>query len=324
MGLFGITKRRNDGKLVKDGDPMSHVMTYVMRGRNESAIYYKLSVPMDNIQKYIVSKRKEGLRVTLFNVVVTALLRTISERPRANRFVAGRRLYQHNELKAHYVVKQSMTDDGIESVASVVYKPGQTIMDVQKEMSKITKSIKKGNMEDIDKVIRFVLHLPRWLKRFAFWVLLRMDFNGMLPKKLIETLPFYATVFVSHLGTIGGDAVFHHLYEFGTNSIFLTIGRAYGKPVANLEGGIEIKRFIDLAFTIDERICDGYYLVKTLRSFEAYLNQPKLLEEPGPELEEMKELLKMKDPDRRKLFKFVRGKSQKEKDINAEVKEKQI
>ena len=102
MGWF-FSKKRSDGTLVRDGDPMQHIMPYIMRGRNESAIYYKKSINVENIQAYIRQQRKEGRRITLFNIVVTALLHTLHHRPHLNRFIAGRRIYEHHGYDVSYI-----------------------------------------------------------------------------------------------------------------------------------------------------------------------------------------------------------------------------
>ena len=280
MGFLGLTKKRSDGDLVRGGDPMAHIMPFVMRGRNESAVYYRMTARLANIQDFIVKKRREGQRITLFNVIVTAMLKVVSERPRVNRFVAGRRLYSHKDFEVLYVVKQQMTDDAVESVARVKLNPGDTIYDVRDAMQEHIRSLKRGELKSDDKMIRHFLHYPRWSKRLAYRFLLWLDFNGMMPKSLIQDLPFYSSVFISHLGSLGANAVFHHLYEFGTNSIFMTIGRPYEQPYRELDGSTAWRRVVDIAFTIDERICDGFYLVKSLRYFEQLLDNPSLLEFP--------------------------------------------
>ncbi len=281
MGFLGLTKKRSDGNLVRGGDPMMHIMPYVMRHRNESCVYYKMTVPLEPIQKYIIDKRRKGQRITLFNVIVAAMLKTVEARPHVNRFVAGRRLYEHKNFEVLYVVKQKMTDDGEESVARVALNPGDTIMDVKEAMDQHIRKLKNGELKSDDKLIRHLSHYPRWSIRCLYRILTWLDFNGMMPKSMIEMLPFYSTIFISHLGTLGSEAVFHHLYEFGTNSIFMTIGRPYEQPCRGEGDQLVWRKVVDLALTIDERICDGYYLVKTLKYFQSLLDQPELLEERG-------------------------------------------
>lgn len=279
MGLF-FSKKRSDGTLVRDGDPMQHIMPYIMPGRNESAIYYKKSIDVEQVQAYIREQRRQGRRITLFNVVVTAILHTLYQRPHLNRFVAGRRLYQHNGYDVSYIVKKSMTDEGNESIASVELDKDDNIFTVTDRMKKHIDQIK---IEDVQKgddyLISTFSKLPRWLVRFTVTIVRWLDFHGIMPKKLQDAIPLYSSVFFSHLGSLGSDAPFHHLYEFGTTSIFITIGRIYDAPHKNRYGEIEWKKSVDLMCTIDERICDGYYLIKSMKILEKYLNDPRLLEQ---------------------------------------------
>lgn len=274
-----FSKKRPDGKLVKGGDPMIHIMPYIMRGRNESAIYYRDTVEIENMQRYIRDKRRDGIRITVFNLIITSLLHLIFERPHLNRFVAGRRLYDHNSFDILYVVKTSLTDDANESIARVSFDENDNIFTICEAMSKIINEIKVGDTKKWDdKLISAFSHLPRWLLRIAANLLRWADFHGFLPASVLKTIPMYSSIFASHLGSIGGGSPFHHLYEFGTVSIFVTIGKVYEKPYKNVKGELEWRKVVDLCFTIDERICDGFYLVKSLKYLDALFQTPELLE----------------------------------------------
>lgn len=280
MGLF-FSKKRTDGKEVTGGDPMNYIMPYVLRSRIEAQVFTSYPIKLDAINEFIKQNRRKGVRVTFFNILVAALLKTIVERPRLNRFVAGRRIYEHNNFEVLYVVKEALTEAGNESVACVKFDPDDTIYDVARKMSEQTGKIKSGVLKEDDAAIRLLLRAPRWLIRSIFAIYRWMDFYGIVPRAALEAFPFYSSVFVSHLGTIGGNSAFHHLYEMGTTSIFITIGRSSERPQRADDGSIEWSKEIDLAFNVDERICDGYYLVKSLRLFERYMNDPWLLEIPG-------------------------------------------
>lgn len=278
MGWF-FSKKRSDGTLVRDGDPMQHIMPYIMRGRNESAIYYKKSINVENIQAYIRQQRKEGRRITLFNIVVTALLHTLHHRPHLNRFIAGRRIYEHHGYDVSYIVKKSMTDEGDESIASVKLDEDDNIFSVTDRMKEHIDEIKVENIKKGDDyLIALFTKLPRWLVRLTVMIVRWLDFHGTMPRKLQEAIPLYSSVFFSHLGSLGADAPFHHLYEFGTTSIFITISRIYDQPHKNRYGEVEWRKFFDLMITLDERICDGYYLIKSLKLLERYFDDPSLLE----------------------------------------------
>ena len=121
---------------------------------------------------------------------------------------------------------------------------------------------------------------------YALWILRFLDFHGFMPKVFMDNIPLYSSVFVSHMGSLGAEAPFHHLYEFGTTSIFCTIGKIYKKPYQDVATGEVVwKKTIDISFSIDERICDGFYLIKSLRLFEQYIENPSLLEKTPIEMD---------------------------------------
>lgn len=275
-----IGKKRNDGTLVNDIEPMTRLMPYIMRGRNESAVFFRKSIDITNIQTYIRQQRKEGRRVTLFNVFVTALLHTLHARPRLNRFVAGRRIYQHNCMDVSYVVKRSFTDDSSETVAQIVLNEDDNLFTVADAMLEDIRALKEEEDPDKadDKLMSRLARLPRWANRFAVAFVRWLDFHGLLSEDFQQDIPLYSSIFVSHIGSLGAEAPFHHLYELGTTSIFITIGKVYDKPTKTSDGGVEWRKAVDLNFTVDERICDGYYFTKSLRLLEELLENPELLE----------------------------------------------
>ena len=129
--------RRSDGTLIRDTrDPIGDIMPYIMRGRNESAVYYSKSYCVENIQQYIRQQRKEGERITVFNIISAACLHTFMRRPNLNRFVAGRRLYQHNSFDILYVVKTAMTDEGWNPVARVRFNGDGHLLSVRTKWRK--------------------------------------------------------------------------------------------------------------------------------------------------------------------------------------------
>lgn len=282
-------KGRSDGYLVEDKEPMHSIMPYLMRGRNESAVYFKYSVEIDDIRDYIRAQRRAGKRITLMNIMVAAILHVLYQRPGLNRFIAGRRLYQHKVTDVSYTVKKSLTDVSPESVAKVVFENTDNLFTVTEKMNLHIDKIREEDDDTInDDLTNFMKRLsnwPRWILRSIASILRVMDFHGILPVKFQQLVPMYSSVFVSHLGSLGAEAPFHHLYEFGTTSIFMTIGKAYDKPVKTYEDKLEWRKCVDLMFSVDERICDGYYLVRSLRLLEELLGNLELLELSPVELE---------------------------------------
>lgn len=126
--------------------------------------------------------------------------------------------------------------------------------------------------------------MPRFLLRFVVWILHKLDFYGKMPDFLIKTDPNHATCFISNLGSIGLKSGYHHLSNWGTNSIFVVIGEKKLTSVYNdEEGRTEMKETLDLGLTLDERIADGYYYSKTVKLVKYLLQNPELLELPAGE-----------------------------------------
>ncbi len=310
MALF--SKKRSDGKVVKDGDPMMRVMPYIMRGRNESAVYYSLHIDVGACQEFIKKQRREGVRITLLNLVVAAMLQTMYRRPHTNRFIVGRRLYQRKQFEVLLVVKEALSDDAFESVIKVPFAPEDTVFEVADKMAAHIKNVRAGVHKTDDKLIRFFSRTPRLLNRILLSLLRFLDFHNILPPVLRDVLPFYSSIFISHLGSIGAGAPFHHLYEFGTTSIFMTIGRSYERPAKKLlpDGTTEVewRKTVDLSLTVDERICDGYYLIKTMKVFQHYLNNPAELVHPVMKVDDDTEVEKQQGQRRRWYqWRFRRG-----------------
>ena len=79
---------------------------------------------------------------------------------------------------------------------------------------------------------------------------------------MIEHDPMYASVFFANLASIGMDACYHHLYEYGSIGIFGVIGRPVTDP-GSPTSGPDRRRTMTLRWTFDERCEDG--LVAGLR-----------------------------------------------------------
>ena len=94
---------------------------------------------------------------------------------------------------------------------------------------------------------------------------------GLLPRRMIDADPLFPTLFIANLGSIGYPAGFHHLWEYGTTSMFGVFGR-----IERTEGG---RRKITAAWTYDERIEDGLYSYHVLEAIRKRIERPERLTE---------------------------------------------
>jgi hypothetical protein len=82
------------------------MMGFLMRGRNESAVYFEQRIDLSRTQPWLDER---GAR--LFHLLLHALASVLHERPRINRFTVGRRTFQRKGVFLSFAAKKAMSDD---------------------------------------------------------------------------------------------------------------------------------------------------------------------------------------------------------------------
>jgi hypothetical protein len=273
---------RKDGTLLHNIDPMRKLLPYLFRSRNGSIVYSPEIVEFDNARDYIKEKNKQipGLKLGTFEVVIAALLRTMTLYPYLNRFVAGKKLFARNSVYFSFVVLKMINGNYEETNAKIEFEKTDTIYDVAKKVNSHIELCQSGELKDDDKLLEFVSKLPSPLITFVTFVLSRLNNWGLLPPSYIKTDPLYSSAYISNLGSIGHDSLHHHLYEWGTTSVFITMGKLNKENEIQKDGTSCSKTQLNLVCSIDERIADGIYLVKALKTFKDLIKHPEKLENP--------------------------------------------
>jgi hypothetical protein len=121
------------------------------------------------------------------------------------------------------------------------------------------------------------------LKRLGFRLVHGIDALGLLPRQFVEGDPMYASAFFANLGSIGLEAAYHHLYEYGSIGIFCV----YGRPHVDPADPTRRRRTVTLKWTFDERVEDGLYAGYAIKRFAQMLEDPAAaglsLQEPDAE-----------------------------------------
>lgn len=275
---------RYDGYRVRVKDPLFDVIPHIMRSRLDSQVFFEEQIDITGLREFIVENRKDIPNLSMYHLMVAALIRTMVQRPRLNRFVSGRKIYARNYLRASLAVKKSRDIDAEESIVMPEFEPTDTLADIARKFNEeVTEAKKqdddtKGNKTEI--LVFFVNLLPGFLKKFLVWTVRNLDAIGKMPKVINRASPFHSSVFVTNVGSIGLNSIYHHLYEFGTTSIFLAIGKKEVVRELQSDGTVISKNVIKTRFVLDERICDGYYFASSIKLFKQYIKKPKLLLEP--------------------------------------------
>ena len=269
---------RADGKRLRNTDPMYTVAAYVMSKRVDSMNMVTLDIPYDPIQEYLNKKRREGVSLSNLGVIIAAYLRTAAEFPLLNRFIMNCKPYARNEFcVAMVVLKSGQMDNG--TMSKMYFNMTDTIFDVNDTINKyVSDNREVPEKNGTEKMIKILLGAPGVL-RVGVGLFKFMDKHGLLPKKVIDMSPFHNSLCISNLASIRTNHIYHHCYEFGTTSVFITMGNL--REVPRRSGGeIIFERCIPLGVVMDERICSGSYFALAFRKIRKYLRNPELLELP--------------------------------------------
>lgn len=274
---------RSDGRRVRTIPPMSRATPYIMKTRNDANNIFTTEVEISEMEKYVRQKRKEGLTgFGLNHAFIAAYVRCVAQYPQVNRFVAGREVYSRgDDIQYCMTVKKDMTLESPDTCIKLHLKPTDTANEVYEKFEQAVSEVKNPTAEnDFDKTAGVLSLLPGPVYVLAVRLLEVLDYWGLLPKFLLEVSPFHGSVFFTSMGSLGIPAIIHHLYNFGNLPVFIAFGKKYRRNEINADGSVETKKYVDMGFNLDERICDGFYYAAVLKYLKRIFNDPWRLDNP--------------------------------------------
>ena len=273
---------RRDGRLLRELDSLHFITGIIYPNRCDNEAYISVKVDLTAMNAYLARKNETetDFPYTMFHLVVAALLKTITLRPKLNRFIVNSNFYQRNEVSAAFVVKKQFSDKGAEALAFLHGRDEFTVEDVHEYIRSQVQECRSEKVDSSTENMDILNKLPRWLGKAAVKFIMWLDKHGWVPKDMVATDPYYSSVVISNLGSIKLKCGYHHLTNWGTCSVFCIIGEKKMSPFYDADGNVAMRETLDLGLTIDERIADGYYYSKSVRLLEYLLTHPEELERP--------------------------------------------
>jgi len=275
---------RSDGRRVRTVPAMSRAMPYIMKTRNDACNTITTEMEITNMEKYVREKRREGLTgFGLNHAFIAAYIRCVSQYPQVNRFISGREIYSRgDDIQYCMTIKKEMSVDSPDTCIKLHLKPTDTAYDIYEKFEKAVADVKDApaDSNDFDKTAGLLALLPGPVYIFAVRLLEILDFWGLLPKFLLEVSPFHGSVFFTSMGSLGIPAIVHHLYNFGNMPVFIAFGKKYRRNEIADDGTVLKRKYVDLGFCLDERICDGFYYASVLKYMKRIFNDPSRLDNP--------------------------------------------
>ena len=207
----------------------------------------------------------------------------------------NRKIYARNHFCVSFVTLQpGKTSD---TVNKLYFNLDDDIFTVNRKVQEaIERTQQPTSQNALDKLMASLVRIP-FLVGAAVGVLKFIDKYFTLPFSIINASPFHTSLFVTNLASIRTNAIYHHLYEFGTTGIFISMGQPERRIEKNGET-VEEKKIMPLGIVTDERIANGHYYGRCFRELNRYYKNPELLEVPPEQV--------VRDPDvRKKNTKFI-------------------
>ena len=271
---------RADGRHLKEIKSFQKIYTFVMPERNQAIVWHEVEVDVTDALEFIRKKKLEGIDITIFELTMSALLRIGTKFPELNRFIANHKYYARNEYSAGFAINVK----GKIILRKIFFEPEWDLFTVSKKIKEIIDRAYKKNEEANEKTVDFFMKFPDFIITFCNKLYLWLIDKGILPWKYYKYNPLFSTGLVSDIGSFGLTSLFHHLYEWGTNSYFVTIGTLHKAAVVTPEGTLKVSDVIKFGFSVDERICDGKQLADGLLFFKECVENPEILEKPPAEV----------------------------------------
>ncbi|MEI6224175.1 MAG: 2-oxo acid dehydrogenase subunit E2 [Deltaproteobacteria bacterium] len=280
MPLF----RRADGDLVRDLPPVRGIVPYLMRRRNESAVYHEAFYDVGRARAWLrVYNRSHADRATLFHLVLYASARALHLRPGLNRFTSGGRVYQRREVAIAFAAKKEMKDPAPFATVKLRFGAEESFGETVRRLAESVDEGRFAPSRRIDQEAAVLMRLPGFLVSGLTALAAGLDRWNLLPGFLMRDDPFFSSLFLANLGSVGLSDTFHHLYEYGTVSIFGVVGKV--RPtVVPARGGTEVRELLSVRWTLDERVNDGFYAARSLSIAQDVIEDPeRYLGPPGAE-----------------------------------------
>lgn len=269
-----------NAKRVKNLHGMEQIAIDLKPHRCDSFVYSQVDLDMTNLVKYIEKKKKQGENITLFHAFVTAIGKVFYNREKLNNFVQNRHVFKHNDIVIGFVAKVAFEDQAEEMMIMVPIKENDNLESISKYIGDKVDGIrnKKFKKEGANDAIDILGKLPNIIRVPLVGALKWCDDKGILPASLCKDNLYYSSTIVSNLGSIGSNSIHHNLTNFGTSSSLITMGEIVDKEIIKGDKK-EVRKICDWGVAFDERVADGFYLIKSLKMLQYIIDNPEMLEE---------------------------------------------
>jgi hypothetical protein len=275
--------RRSDGVELEGVSLVRRIMPIVMPTRNESVVFHEMVLDLSRTLPFIEEwNRTHQDRLTLFHLALAAASRVMYARPGLNRFVSGGRIYQRSGCQVSFMVKQAFEDEAPMVTVKMDMPEGEPLEQLVRRVLERIGDGRSGRPTRVDKELRLAFLLPTFALRGAFRLVKALDRWNLLPASFTRPDPMFSSVFMANLGSVGVDGAFHHLFEYGTVSLFVVVGKIGPHVFIENDGTVTTRPGLRACLSVDERINDGHYCLAAIQLARSLIEDPAQLAAAWP------------------------------------------
>lgn len=277
-----MLKKRPDGRIIKNLDPMQQIMPYIMKKRNDAMNMFEDTFACEPWDIYIKEKAEQSIQINYMHIFIAAIVRILALRPQLNRFVMNGHIYTRPKIWVSFVVHQTLKDGSTGTTIKLCFEGTETIFEIARIIDEAIEreTTKKTGENSTDKLMHILMKcIPGPLINIVVSTLMGLDKYNLLPGFILNLSPFHTSFFITNLKSLGINHIYHHTYNFGTTGLFFAMGKE--KMIPEVEKGeIVARKHMGYGLVSDERFCDGLYFALSLRQLKKFMKNPALLETP--------------------------------------------
>ena len=141
---------RRDGRLLRELDSLHFITGIIYPNRCDNEAYISERIDLTPVKAYMARRNEteKDFPYTYFHLLLTALVKTITLRPKMNRFIVNGNFFQRNEVTASFVVKKQFSDKGAEALA-MLHTTGDDTIDTRLKMFTHQRDVLLAQMEEM-------------------------------------------------------------------------------------------------------------------------------------------------------------------------------
>lgn len=177
---------RRDGRLLRELDSLHFITGIIYPNRCDNEAYISERIDLTPVKAYMARRNEteKDFPYTYFHLVLTALVKTITLRPKMNRFIVNGNFFQRNEVTASFVVKKQFSDKGAEALAMLHTTGDDTIDTVHEYIRQQVTECRSDKVDSTTGEMDILNKLPRWLGKAAVRFIMWLDKRGWVPDSM--------------------------------------------------------------------------------------------------------------------------------------------